>query len=177
MFDFSFSSPVRFQTVKKYAEIRRNTQKHPSNTQKYPSKNTPSNTQKYLSKNIPSKNPTGPGGSKIGRKNRDLNSPVRYLFFSLFQFDKPLSVWCPIYCWFHKEVASPWEGFNLPCFFRITVIFEAGADVHRSYRVDIDGEVLALTPLAYTQKLASLFPDKPFDGIIEVLRAADVGVG
>ena len=27
-------------------EIRRNTQKHPINTQKYPSKNTPSNTQK-----------------------------------------------------------------------------------------------------------------------------------
>ena len=27
------------------------------------------------------------------------------------------------------------------------------------------------------QKLAALFPDKPFDKIIEVLGSADVGVG
>ena len=33
----------------------------------------------------------------------------------------------------------------------------------------MDGEILELTPLAYTQKLASLFPDKPFARIIEVL--------
>ena len=40
-------------------------------------------------------------------------------------------------------------------------------------KVDMDGEMLELTPLAYTQKLASLFPDKPFERIVEVLRAAD----
>ena len=51
------------------------------------------------------------------------------------------------------------------------------ADVHRNCGVDIDGEILELTPLAYTQKLASLFPDKPFERIIEVLRSVDVGVG
>ena len=48
------------------------------------------------------------------------------------------------------------------------------ADVHRNYRVDIAGEILDLTPLTYTQKLASLFPDKPFERIIEVLSAGDV---
>ena len=55
-------------------------------------------------------------------------------------------------------------------------LLEAGADVHRSYRVDMDGEVLELTPLTYTQKLASMFPDKPFDRVLEVLGSADVGV-
>ncbi len=37
----------------------------------------------------------------------------------------------------------------------------------------MDGEILELTPLTYTQKLASLFPDKPFERIIEVLRASE----
>ena len=37
----------------------------------------------------------------------------------------------------------------------------------------MDGEILELTPLVYTQKLASLFPDKPFARIIEVLSAVD----
>ena len=46
-------------------------------------------------------------------------------------------------------------------------------DVHRNYRVDIAGEILDLTPLTYTQRLASLFPDKPFERIIEVLRASE----
>ena len=59
------------------------------------------------------------------------------------------------------------------CLTVVEALLGAGADVHRSYKVDIDGEVLELTPLAYTRKLASLFPDKPFDRIIEVLLAAD----
>ncbi len=37
----------------------------------------------------------------------------------------------------------------------------------------MDDEILELTPLTYTQKLASLFPDKPFERIIEVLSAVD----
>ena len=63
------------------------------------------------------------------------------------------------------------------CLEIVEALLEAGADVHRSYRVEIDGEVLELTPLTYTRKLASLFPDKPFDRILEVLGSADVGVG
>ena len=59
------------------------------------------------------------------------------------------------------------------CLTVVEALLEAGTDLHRSYTVDIDGEILELTPLAYTQKLASLFPDKPFDRIIEVLLAAD----
>ena len=59
------------------------------------------------------------------------------------------------------------------CLEVVEALLEAGADVHRSYRIDMDGEVLELTPLTYTQKLASLFPDKPFDRIIAVLHAAD----
>ena len=59
------------------------------------------------------------------------------------------------------------------CLEVVKALLEAGADVHRRYRVDIDGEVLELTPLTYTQKLASLFPDKPFERIIEVLRASE----
>ena len=55
------------------------------------------------------------------------------------------------------------------CLQVVEALLEAGADVHRSYRIDIDGEILELTPLTYTQKLASLFPDKPFDRVIEVL--------
>ena len=58
------------------------------------------------------------------------------------------------------------------CLDVVEALLEAGADVHRSYKVDIDGEVLELTPLAYTRKLASLFPDKPFDRITEVLLEA-----
>ena len=58
------------------------------------------------------------------------------------------------------------------CLTVVEALLGAGADVHRRYRVDIDGEVLELTPLTYTRKLASLFPDKPFDKIIEVLLAA-----
>ena len=56
------------------------------------------------------------------------------------------------------------------CLTVVAALLEAGADVHRNYKVDIDGEVLELTPLTYTQKLAFLFPDKPFDRIIEVLH-------
>ena len=58
------------------------------------------------------------------------------------------------------------------CLEIVVALLEAGPDLHRSYKVDIDGEVLELTPLAYTRKLASLFPDKPFDRIIEVLLGA-----
>ena len=55
------------------------------------------------------------------------------------------------------------------CLEIVVALLDAGADLHRSYRVDMDGEIVELTPLAYTQKLASLFPDKPFERIIEVL--------
>ena len=59
------------------------------------------------------------------------------------------------------------------CLEIVEALLEAGADVHRRYKVDMDGEILELTPLAYTQKLASLFPDKPFERVIEVLRASE----
>ena len=59
------------------------------------------------------------------------------------------------------------------CLEIVEALLDAGADVHRRYRVDIDGEILELTPLTYTQKLASLFSDKPFGRIIEVLSAGD----
>ena len=59
------------------------------------------------------------------------------------------------------------------CLEVVEALLDAGADVHRRYKVDMDGEVLELTPLAYTQKLASLFPDKPFGRIIEVISAGD----
>ena len=59
------------------------------------------------------------------------------------------------------------------CLEIVEVLLEAGADVHRRYKVDMDGEILELTPLVYTQKLASLFPDKPFERVIEVLRASE----
>ena len=57
------------------------------------------------------------------------------------------------------------------CLEVVEALLEAGADVYRRYRVDMDGEILELTPLTYTQKLASLFPDKPFDRVIEVFGA------
>ena len=60
------------------------------------------------------------------------------------------------------------------CLEIVEALLDAGADGHRRYSVDIDGEILELTPLTYTQKLASLFPDKPFARIIEVLSAGDV---
>ena len=56
------------------------------------------------------------------------------------------------------------------CLEVVKALLDAGTDVHRTYRVDMDGEIVELTPLTYTQKLASLFPDKPFGRIIEVLR-------
>ena len=56
------------------------------------------------------------------------------------------------------------------CLGVVEALLEAGADLHRIYRVDIDDEILELTPLTYTQKLASMFPDKPFDRVIEVLQ-------
>ncbi len=59
------------------------------------------------------------------------------------------------------------------CLEIVKALLKAGADVHRRYRVDIDGEILELTPLTYTQKLASLFPDKPFGRIIEVLSVGE----
>ncbi|MDE0685517.1 MAG: hypothetical protein OXI63_21535, partial [Candidatus Poribacteria bacterium] len=71
-----------------------------------------------------------------------------------------------IWTWYGLREAA--EALD-ECLEVVEVLLEAGADVHRNYRVDIDGEILELTPLTYTQKLASLFPDKPFDKIIEVL--------
>ena len=55
------------------------------------------------------------------------------------------------------------------CLEIVAALLEAGADLQRNYRVDIAGEILELTPLRYTQKLASLFPDKPSEKIAEVL--------
>ena len=63
------------------------------------------------------------------------------------------------------------------CLEVVEALLEAGADVHRRYRVDIDGEILELTPLTYTQKLVSLFPDKPFGRILKVLSAGDGNTG
>ena len=63
------------------------------------------------------------------------------------------------------------------CLDVVKACLDAGADLRRRYKVDMDGEILELTPLAYTQRLASLFPDKPFERIIEVLRSVNVGVG
>lgn len=59
------------------------------------------------------------------------------------------------------------------CLEIVEILIEAGADLHRKYRVDIDGEILELTSLTYTQKLASMFPDKSFERIMEVLREAE----
>ena len=59
------------------------------------------------------------------------------------------------------------------CLEIIEALIEAGADLHRHYRADIDSETLELTPLAYTQKLASLFLDKPFGRVVEVLLARE----
>ena len=58
------------------------------------------------------------------------------------------------------------------CLEIIEVLFDEGADLHWSYRVDMDGEILELTPLAYTQKLASLFPIS-FGRVIEMLLARE----
>ena len=63
------------------------------------------------------------------------------------------------------------------CLEVVKALLDAGADVHRRYRVDIDGEILEPTPLTYTEKLASLFPDKPFGRVIEVLSAGDGNTG
>ena len=59
------------------------------------------------------------------------------------------------------------------CLEVVEALLDAGADVHRRHSVDVDGDILEFTPLTYTQKLASLFPDKPFARIIEVLSAGD----
>ena len=63
------------------------------------------------------------------------------------------------------------------CLEIVKILVDSGADLHRSYRVDMEGEILELTPLAYTRKLASLFPDKPFDKVIEGLLASVGGFG
>ena len=55
------------------------------------------------------------------------------------------------------------------CLEVVEAFLEARADVHQHYRVDMDGEILELTPLTYTQQFVSLFPDKLFDRILEVL--------
>ena len=66
---------------------------------------------------------------------------------------------------------GPRDGAIDECLEILQALINAGADLHRSYQVDIDGEVLTLTPLAYAQKLAAMFPDKPFDRVIELLTA------
>ena len=66
---------------------------------------------------------------------------------------------------------GPRDGGIDECLEILEAFINAGADLHRSYQVDIDGEVLTLTPLTYAQKLAAMFPDKPFDQVIALLAA------
>ena len=65
------------QTVKKYAEIRRNTQKHPSkNPYQYaeiPKQKHPYQYAEIPKQKHPKQKPYRAWGSKIGRKNRELN--------------------------------------------------------------------------------------------------------
>ena len=56
------------------------------------------------------------------------------------------------------------------CLEIVEMLIESGADFSRTYTVDIAGEVSEITVLDYTLKLAALFPDKPFDKVIEVLQ-------
>ena len=55
----------------------------------------------------------------------------------------------------------------------VEMLISGGADLHQTCTVDIDGEILELTSLGYTRKLASLFPDRPFEKVIEVLQKYD----
>ena len=56
------------------------------------------------------------------------------------------------------------------CLELVETLIRSGADLSQKYTVDIAGEVSEVTVLDYTRKLADLFPDKPFDKVIEVLQ-------
>ncbi len=60
------------------------------------------------------------------------------------------------------------------CLQIVEALIESGADLSQKYTVDIAGEIAEVTVLDYTRKLATLFPDKPFDIVIEVLQKYDV---
>lgn len=62
------------------------------------------------------------------------------------------------------------------CLEIVEVLIESGADLRQNYTVDIAGEVSDVTVLDYTRKLAILFPDKPFEKVIEVLQKYDSSV-
>ena len=66
---------------------------------------------------------------------------------------------------------GPRDGAIDECLEILKALIDAGADLQRRYQVDIDGQILPLTPLAYAQKLAAMFPDKPFDQVIALLSA------
>ena len=62
------------------------------------------------------------------------------------------------------------------CLEIVETLIENGADLSRTYTVDIAGEISEVTALDYTRKLAPLFPDKPFDKVVEVLKRHDFSV-
>ena len=68
------------------------------------------------------------------------------------------------------------DGSIDECLEIVETLIENGADLSQTYTVDIAGEVSELTALDYTLKLAALFPDKPFDKVIEVLQKHDSSV-
>ena len=68
------------------------------------------------------------------------------------------------------------DGGIAECLKIVETLIESGADFSRTYTVDIAGEISDVTVLDYTRKLATLFPDKPFDKVIEVLQRDDSSV-
>ena len=62
------------------------------------------------------------------------------------------------------------------CLEIVETLIENGADLSQTYTVDIAGEVSDITVLDYARTLATLFPDKPFDEVIEVLQKYDSSV-
>ena len=62
------------------------------------------------------------------------------------------------------------------CLEIVETLIENGADLSQTYTVDIAGEVSDITVLDYVRTLATLFPDKPFDEVIEVLQKYDSSV-
>ena len=62
------------------------------------------------------------------------------------------------------------------CLEIVETLIESGADLRQKYTVDFAGEISDVTVLDYTRKLAILFPDKPFDKVIEFLQKYDSSV-
>lgn len=102
----------------------------------------------------------------------DPNASVRVKFrYDVVQNQKPSDcemspLFVAIGTWY-----GPRDGAIDECLEIVEALIEAGTDLHRRYTVDINGEILTLTPLTYTQKLAAMFPDKPFDKVIAMLAA------